>query len=264
MTGRRTDVAGVPLDPMTVDELVSRLAAWSDRALGRCHLGFDVYAHCINQAAHDAAYRAALQVSDLNYADGMGVVLALRLLGVPAGQVEKATTTDLIHPLCRAWALERRHLFLLGARPGIAEAAAARLVSLCPGLVIAGTHHGYFDEDASPGVIELVNRSDADVLLVCRGVPREQLWLVSHRASLHVGLAMTGGALFDFLSGQVRRGPKVLTDHGFEWLCRLALEPRRLGRRYLLGNPEFAGRVAVAWWRRRRDAARRVRGRSGT
>jgi len=254
----RTEVAGVPLDPLTVDELVARLVALSGRGAGRCHLSFGVYAHCVNRAARDPAYRAALRASDLNYADGMGVVLALRLLGVPAGRVEKATTTDLIHPLGRAWAGEGRRLFLLGALDGVARSAGERLAAAHPGLVVAGSHHGYFDEGEDARVVELVNGSDADVLLLCRGVPREQLWLAAHRDALRVGLAMTGGALFDFLSGAVRRGPRVLTDHGLEWLCRLAMEPRRLGGRYLLGNPEYAGRVAAAWWRER------VRRRSGT
>jgi len=120
--------------------------------------------------------------------------------------------------------------------------------------VVAGSHHGYFDEGEDARVVELVNGSDADVLLLCRGVPREQLWLAAHRDALRVGLAMTGGALFDFLSGAVRRGPRVLTDHGLEWLCRLAMEPRRLGGRYLLGNPEYAGRVARGLVARARQA----------
>jgi N-acetylglucosaminyldiphosphoundecaprenol N-acetyl-beta-D-mannosaminyltransferase len=247
-------LGGVPVVPMPRAELVKSLLHMSRPPFTACAVSYGIYAHCVNRAAREPHYLEALRSADLNYADGMGVVLALRLLGTPNERIEKSTSTDLIHPLAAGWAAEGRRLYLLGGRPGVADAAGRRLEAMYPGLVIAGTDHGFFQDGESPDVISRVGQSGAHVLIVCRGVPVEQLWVAEHRHELPVGLAMTGGALLDFLSGRVRRGPRLMTDHGFDWLFRMAREPRRLAARYLIGNPEFVLRVA---WQRMAGQAHR-------
>ena len=87
------------------------------------------------------------------------------------------------------------------------------------------------------------------MLLLGLGMPLQERWLMENRRRLDFGVALTGGAVFDYASGRLRRGPRILTDNGFEWLARLLVEPRRLWRRYLLGNPLFLARVLAQRWR---------------
>jgi N-acetylglucosaminyldiphosphoundecaprenol N-acetyl-beta-D-mannosaminyltransferase len=103
-------------------------------------------------------------------------------------------------------------------------------------------HHGHFQKDVASSlpVIDVVNRSGAAVLLVGFGMPLQEEWITLHRSELRPLVVFTVGAMFDYVAGTVRRGPRLLTAHGFEWLTRLVIEPRRLWRRYLLGLPEFA------------------------
>jgi N-acetylglucosaminyldiphosphoundecaprenol N-acetyl-beta-D-mannosaminyltransferase len=129
----------------------------------------------------------------------------------------------------------------------VAERAAQRLRTLHPGLRISGVEHGYFDH--SPGsrenetVLRKVNAARPDILIVGLGMPLQERWLMENRDAIDANVALTGGAVFDYVSGGLRRGPRLLTDNGFEWLARLIVDPHRLWRRYLLGNPLFLLRV---------------------
>ncbi len=131
-------------------------------------------------------------------------------------------------------------MFFLGAREGVAGEAARKLEAAVPGLKVH-SHHGHFDKNdaSSREVIEMVNRSGASVLLVGFGMPLQEIWITRHRAELKPLIVFSVGALFDYAAGNVVRGPRWLTQHGFEWMTRLVIEPRRLWRRYLLGLPEF-------------------------
>ncbi|MEM6677959.1 MAG: WecB/TagA/CpsF family glycosyltransferase [Pseudomonadota bacterium] len=215
-----------------------------------------VNAHTINVAAGNDAYASTLTAADLLLPDGSGLQLAAKLTG--RRFEENLNGTDLFVPLCRAAAARGLSIYLLGARPGVAEAAAERAVTLAPGLRIAGTAHGYFGPEEEDAVIQRINRSGADILLVALGVPQQDLWIAKHRARLVPRLAMGVGAQFDFWSGRVARAPLGWRRAGCEWLWRLMLEPRRLFMRYVLGNPIFVARAAkhaVLWRLARVDGA---------
>jgi N-acetylglucosaminyldiphosphoundecaprenol N-acetyl-beta-D-mannosaminyltransferase len=145
-------------------------------------------------------------------------------------------------------ASEGHTLYFLGARPaGVGEEAARRLTERFPALKIAGVHHGYFDHAAgSPeneSVIEEINAAKPQILVVGFGMPRQERWLMDNWDRVDANVALAGGAVFDYFSGRLRRGPRLLTDNGFEWLARPLVEPARLWRRYLLGSPLFLLRV---------------------
>jgi N-acetylglucosaminyldiphosphoundecaprenol N-acetyl-beta-D-mannosaminyltransferase len=223
----RIDVLGVGVDPITVDELHAEIARLvRDERLG---LVFNVNAHCLNLCYEDAALRDSLNGADVVFCDGAGVMLAARVLG---GRIPARITFS---------------LYLLGARPGVAQEAARRLRARYPGLRIVGVRHGYFDHSAGSAenevVLEEINAAAPDILLVGLGMPLQEIWLTQNRNRLDSRVALTGGAVFDYVSRRVRRGPRILTERGFEWLARLLHEPRRLWRRYLLGNPLFLWRV---------------------
>jgi len=198
--------------------------------------------HVLNTAWSDPELRAILNRADLVYCDGAGVVLGARLLGhrLPG----RMTGADWIEPLCQACAAEGVTLYLLGGRPGVASHAARRLENRHPGLRVAGAHHGYL---ADPGIcrdaIAAVNAAHPDILLVGMGTPTQERWIAAHRGQLDVPIVWAVGALFDFVVGVQPRGPRWMLDNGMEWLYRLWGDPRRLWRRYVIGNPLFLARV---------------------
>jgi N-acetylglucosaminyldiphosphoundecaprenol N-acetyl-beta-D-mannosaminyltransferase len=239
----RIDVLGVGVDPITVDELHAEIARLVRG--GRLGLVLNVNAHCLNLCYEDRALRDSLNGADVVFCDGAGVMLAARMLGgrIPA----RITYAAWIWRLAGFAATEGFSFYFLGAPPGVAQEAARRLRERYPGLRIVGIRHGYFDH--SPGsteneaVLEEINATAPDILLVGLGMPLQERWLTQNRYRLDARVALTGGAVFDYVSGRVRRGPRILTESGFEWLARLLHEPRRLWRRYILGNPLFLLRV---------------------
>ena len=252
----RVDVLGVGVDPITVAGLHTEIARLvRGRSFG---LVFNVNAHCLNLCYEDRALRDALNGADVVFCDGAGVMLAARMLGgrIPA----RITYAAWIWQLAGFAAAEGFSVYFLGARPGVAQEAARRLRERYPDLRIIGTRHGYFDHSAgsaeNEAVLEEINAAAPDILLVGLGMPLQEHWLAQNRHRLDAGVALTCGAVFDYASESVLRGPRLLTENGFEWLARLLREPRRLWRRYLFGNPLFLLRVLrqLLW---RRQAGRR-------
>lgn len=195
-------------------------------------------AHAICTAEDHSDFRAAMHKSALIFCDGKAVQWASCFLGHPLP--ERFSPPDWIDQLC-CLAVEKSHrLFFLGGAQGVAATAAAQLARKHPGLNIE-THHGYFEKQGpeTDAVIDRINEFHPELLLVGFGMPLQELWIADHIERLNINVALSVGALFDFVSGHTPRGPRWLTDHGFEWLTRLVREPRRLGRRYILGNPRF-------------------------
>ncbi|MEL6575392.1 MAG: WecB/TagA/CpsF family glycosyltransferase [Pseudomonadota bacterium] len=247
----KIDLFGVDiLDAETKDALVALLD--TPRRMSAAF----VNAHTVNAAVRDGEYASALNAADLLLPDGSGLQLAAKMTGRRFRK--NLNGTDLFLPLCQGAAARGLSIYFLGARPGVAEAAAAKAAARTPGLRVAGTADGYFSPEEEDGVIDRINASGADILLVALGVPRQDVWIAKHRARLAPALAMGVGAQFDFWSGQVSRAPLAFRRAGCEWIWRLMLEPRRLFTRYVIGNPLFVARAAkhaALWHLARFDAA---------
>jgi len=236
-------VLGIGVDPVTVEELHAGIKHLVES--GKWGTVLNVNANCLNLLYEDAVLRGFFGDADLVICDGSGVMLAARILGsrIP----ERITYADWAWRLAAFAEAEEFSLFLLGAGPGVAEKAAQELRTWHPDLHIAGVEHGYFDH--TPGspenevLLQRVNAARPDILIVGFGMPLQERWLMENRHRIDAGVALTGGAVFDYVSGNLRRGPRLLTDNGFEWLARLLVEPRRLWHRYLIGNPLFLLRV---------------------
>jgi len=155
--------------------------------------------------------------------------------------------TDLIPALCREAGAGGLSVYLLGGKPGIAEEVAEKLTQGCPGLIIAGTQHGYFQADETQEVLNRIKEAQPHLLLVAFGSPLQEIWIDQYAAQLDGILCAGVGGLFDFMAERVRRAPSPIRKAGMEWAWRLAMEPRRLWRRYLLGNAIFFGLVADAY-----------------
>ncbi|HEX4891868.1 MAG TPA: WecB/TagA/CpsF family glycosyltransferase [Hyphomicrobiaceae bacterium] len=239
---RRVRVFGLEV----TDTTLAGAAHWIiDRAMKgeRAEVAF-LNAHCVNVMYRNRAYRTALERSHQIFADGSGVRIAARAAGVHLR--ENVNGTDLLPVLCREAADAGAPIYFLGAREGIAAAAARRMQRETPGLIIAGHHHGYLSDPVDEAAaIDAINRSGAKILLVGLGVPSQELWIARNRHRLAAAVVVGVGGLFDYYSGRIPRAPLALRRFGFEWVWRLAMEPRRLANRYLVGNAEFLLRLAV-------------------
>lgn len=192
-------------------------------------------AHAVNLCAADPGVRAAFASADLVLRDGIGMKILLRMLGRAPGA--NANGTDLIP----AFALRPSvRVALYGAVPGVAEAAAAALRAR--GGHVVAARHGFHPAER---YVEWLREDAPDIVILGMGAPRQERLALRLRAAADrpVGI-LCGGAVLDFLAGRVRRAPRWMRRLGLEWLHRLALEPRRLGRRYLIGNPLFLARAA--------------------
>lgn len=227
---------GLPLVSADAETVIRTLLAPGRRTV------FFLNAHCANIRARNGAYAAALGRADYILPDGIGVELAARMQG--RRLAANLNGTDLTPRLLRLAARWGKSVFLIGGRPGTADAAAQRLCIDIPGLRIAGTRDGFAGAARPEEAIDEINHSGADIVLVAMGVPRQELWIDEHRHLIDAPLVLGVGALFDFLAGNVRRAPEWVRRRRMEWVWRLAMEPRRLAKRYLVGNATFLTRAA--------------------
>lgn len=187
-------------------------------------------------AQGDEAFRRVLWQADLCLADGIGLVWASRWLGKPLP--ERVPGSELVYHLAQMAADNGWRLFLLGAAPGVAEAAAAVFQAQNPGLIVAGTYAGSPDLAENEAIVGMINESRADVLLVAYGAPRQDKWIARNRDAFDtVRVAMGVGGALDFVSGRAVRAPRWLQKLGLEWLHRLVREPWRWRR--MLALPRF-------------------------
>ncbi len=220
----RIDVLGVAFDDVTVEEAARRGIDLARRP--GCHYVVTPNPEIVEVCRADPAAREAVNGADLVLPDGIGVVKGAAILGTPLKG--RTPGIEFAAALLERMAQEGMSLFLLGAKPAVAERAAENLKACYPGLQIAGTHDGYFREDGP--VAEAVRRSGADVAFVCLGAPRQELWMARNGPVTGAHLLCGLGGSLDVFAGTVERAPAFWRDHGLEWFYRLCKEPRRIGR----------------------------------
>ena len=240
------ELLGIRINNTTMDEILAEVEARvAARDAARL---FFVNADCLNVACRNREYAAALGRADAVLGDGIGVKLGSRLTGQSIRQ--NVNGTDLLPRLCERLGQAGGSLYLLGARPGVAEAVGAWVNERYPGVRLAGCRDGYFAPEENAAVVAVIRAARPDVLLVAFGAPRQELWLDQWSAELEVPVSFGVGGLFDFYSGRIRRAPLWMRETGLEWVYRLIQEPRRMWKRYLVGNVVFLYRV----WRYGRNA----------
>ena len=205
----------------------------------------NVNVHGLNLAYAQPWMYDFLNNGSLVFCDGAGVRLAGKILRtyIPP----RITYADWMWQFS-AFAQENDFsFFFLGGKPGVADKAAATLQDHFPNLRIVGVHHGYFNKSAggteNNRILQQINNTKPNILVVGFGMPLQEKWLMANWDYVDANIALTGGAVFDYISGELQRAPKWMTDNGLEWLGRLMIEPRRLWRRYIIGNPLFFWRV---------------------
>jgi N-acetylglucosaminyldiphosphoundecaprenol N-acetyl-beta-D-mannosaminyltransferase len=220
----RINVLGVGFDNLTMQEAVDR-AMELVREPG-VHSVVTPNPEIVEVCRENPAAREAVNGADLVLPDGVGVIKGAAMLGTPLK--EKTPGIEFAAHLMERMAQEGLSLFLLGAKPGIAQQAADRLAGQYPGLRIAGTHDGYFQEDGP--VTQEIAASGADCVFVCLGAPRQELWIRKNGPATGAHLLCGLGGSLDVFAGAVERAPRFWREHGLEWFYRLCKEPRRIGR----------------------------------
>ena len=219
--------------------------------LGRPLLIMGPNAQLVTLAARQPRFAEALRSADLCVPDGISIVLAARLLGQPVP--ERVPGGELMERLCLESARHGLSVFFLGGLPGAAEGAARRFASRSPGFRLAGTYcppPGFENDPFECARIRRrITQAKPDLLCVAFGAPRQELWMRETCPTLPIGAAISVGAALDTQSGLRRRAPAWTHRIGCEWLYRLVREPRRLWKRYLIGNTHFLWIVAREWRR---------------
>jgi N-acetylglucosaminyldiphosphoundecaprenol N-acetyl-beta-D-mannosaminyltransferase len=240
---RRLELGGVLLDQIGLAEAVERIEEFVRS--GQPHQIVTVNLDFVSIASRDEAFRQALNVADLAVADGMPLVWLSRLKRQPLA--ERVAGVELVTESCRVAAELGRGVFLLGAGPGVAEAAGRRLQELNPGLSIAGTYSppmGPLGPEENERIIHRIQAAAPGFLFVALGAPRQDLWIHDHLPALQVPVAMGVGCVLDLLAGSIKRAPMWMQRGGLEWAFRLGQEPTRLWRRYLLNDLPMLVRLA--------------------
>lgn len=254
----KVPILGVPIEAQRYEAAIEAL-------LGAAHAGTPRRAHfatvhSVVEAASNAAVRRAFEEAWMVCADGVPLVWVSRLRGARA---ERVCGPDVMLSLCdRGRATGLRHYFL-GGGPGTAERLAAKLGAAYPGLQVVGTASPPFREltpTEDEALVTAINATEPHIVWVGLGAPKQELWAAAHQARLTAGLVLPVGAAFDFHSGQLRRAPRWMRRLGLEWMFRLAMEPRRLFKRYVVTNTRFLALVAREELARRGGRDRRRTG----
>ena len=241
----RVKLLGVEVEPLTMDDLHAMIAqAVADR---KRRLIANHNAHSVYLFHRDAAMRAFYESADAIHIDGMPLVFLGRLLRLPFRREHRVTYVDWIWPLAGEAARRGFRIFYLGSKPGVAERGAAEIRQELPTLEIA-THHGFFDRTAgaeeNAHVLAAIRDFRPDILMVGMGMPRQEHWILQNAAVIDAPVILTTGACMDYVAGAVPTPPRWMGRWGIEWLHRLASDPARLWKRYLV-EPWFVLRLFI-------------------
>lgn len=220
----RVDILGVGFDNVTMEQAVAE----GVRLLHTegAHYAVTPNPEIVEICRADPEAMEAVNGADLVLADGIGVIYGAKIQGTPLKN--RVPGIAFAQKLMERMAREGDTLFLLGAKPGVAEEAARRLEKTYPGLRIVGTNDGYFQEDEP--VVEKIRASGAAVVFVCLGAPKQEKWMRKNGEATGAHLLIGMGGCLDVFSGRVQRAPEIFQKLGLEWLYRVAKEPSRIGR----------------------------------
>lgn len=226
-------VLGVPVSLVGMEDVLDAVRTWVNGAEPALIITADATALVI--AHENPRFKAMTQQAKLVTADGVGILWALKRKGV--ANPPKVSGVELVAELCRESAAHGFRLFFLGAEPGVAELAAEKLRLRYPGCNIVGTRHGYFTSDDDPIVAEEIALARPDVLLVAMGMPRQEEFFMATQPITGAKVGIGVGGSFDVYSGRTKRAPKLVQKLHMEWLWRLLLNPKKIGKVKLL--PKF-------------------------
>ena len=229
-------ILGIRITNCTTDELNEYICRVIEHQNKEAILNVNI--NCMNLAYEQSWLKAFLNATNVVFCDGEGVRLAARLLGLEIR--EKITYNRWIWELARVSQHNLYTWYMLGGKESVVRKAVTVLNTLFPRLTILGFHSGYFaDCSEVDRIISDINSKRPAILLLGMGMPLQEKWLIDHLSSLEINIALTGGAVFDYISGNTKMTPQMFYTLKLEWFYRFLLEPKRLFKRYIIGNPLF-------------------------
>ena len=212
-------------------------------SLKRKHLYAYANIHALNLAEKFPRFQKILNRAHCVYCDGEGVRVGARLLGYVLHP--RIVLTYWVWDLLALFQERGISVFFLGGREKVLGEAIRNVHARFPGLKIAGFHHGYFEKNstASREVVLAIEHVKPDVLFVCFGMPEQEYWIEENFSGLRTHAIIPAGSMIDYVAGAKKPTPGWMANHGLEWLFRLVMEPARLWKRYIIGNPLFIIRV---------------------
>ncbi|MBA3871033.1 MAG: WecB/TagA/CpsF family glycosyltransferase [Anaerolineae bacterium] len=238
----KASILGVQTDAQTFNQAVNQLQSWASDSQGRYVCTCPVYT--LMMCRENPTVMQAVNGADMVTADGMPVVWVQRRRGNP--QAERVYGPDVMEALLAQTATTDIKHYFWGGLPGVADTLVQRMQTQHPSLKVAGIYSppvSSVGDKPDPEVVERLNDSGADVIWVGLGSPKQDIWMMRYRPALRAPLLIGVGAAFDMLAGVKSQAPSWMQRSGLEWVFRLAQEPRRLGRRYLVYNPLFVWHV---------------------
>lgn len=220
----RVDILGVGFDNITMEQALARGQELLEQA--GAHYVVTPNPEIVELCRENEAARTAVNAADLVLPDGIGVIYGAKLLKTPLR--ERVPGVEFGEQMIAYCAKAGKKVYLLGAKPGVAETAGQKLGEKYPGLCVVGTHDGYFSDDAA--VAAEMRASGAELALVCLGAPKQELWMQRWGEETGVRLLLGLGGSLDVFAGVAQRAPAFYCDHGLEWLYRLMKNPSRFGR----------------------------------
>ncbi len=237
---KTVDILGIPVDCVTMPQALEIVAGFLSE--DRVHKIYTPNAEIMMQAQRDPELKEILKNADLLVADGAGVVLASKILrrAVPC----KVSGIDMAREMFRLFDGNKASFYFFGSKPGVAEKATENIVAMHPGVKVAGCRNGYFKDYDEDSIINDINASGADILLVALGAPKQEKWITRNSGRLNTKVCIGVGGTIDVLAGVVQPAPEFFRRNGLEWFYRLCKEPWRAKR--MLDLPRFILRVFQA------------------
>lgn len=234
---KRIEILGCPFDAITEDETVELVFQWRDEPVRKSHHIITVNVAILMMARDDEKLARAIENADLVVVDGKPLVWTARWLETPVP--EKVSGVDLMRRLLEEGNRRGLSVFLLGTTQQRLDVLERVIRAEYPEVKIVGTRNGYFKPPDYPEVTRQIRESRADLLLVGMPAPFKEVWCEEHRAELATPAILGVGGAFDVMAGFVARAPRLMQEAGLEWAWRLAMEPRKLWKRYLVTNSAF-------------------------
>ncbi|MGL4345575.1 MAG: WecB/TagA/CpsF family glycosyltransferase [Cellulosilyticaceae bacterium] len=233
------DILDIPVDKVTMEDAARKISEFVNS--NELHTVFTPNPEIIMIAQEDNVLKGILQQADLVVPDGIGVVIASRMLkGEPLP--ERVPGFDMVQNTMKDAVYKGYRYYFLGSKPGVAHQAAENMRQKYPGIQIVGVQDGYFKQEDMPDIIEDINQSGANILLVALGAPKQEIWIDQYKEQMkYVRVAIGVGGSLDVMAGEVKRAPEFFQKVGLEWFYRLVSQPTRAKRMLLL--PQFIVKV---------------------
>ncbi|MDE6181788.1 MAG: WecB/TagA/CpsF family glycosyltransferase [Eubacteriales bacterium] len=222
------DIIGVPINNVNMNEATSLVLLYMEEEKEEAKIVFTPNPEFVMNALKDDKFMNVLNNSDLNIADGIGIVIGSKMLGTPLK--ERVAGYDLTQNIFSIIKNEEKTVYFLGASEEIIQEAKNKMEKKYKGLKIIGVHNGYFSENEEYLIIEEINKLKPDLLLVGLGCPRQEKWIYDNKDKINAKVMIGVGGSFDVMSGNIKRAPKFFIKANLEWFYRLITQPTRIKR----------------------------------